>query len=570
MKILRLFVLLAPALVAPGVALAHGGSYSGPGTSAPGGAQVPPGTADPPASATRWETWWAANKEAFLRLNEQMREDVDPTSQAGGGAKPKPDKSAAELRRLRDEATRSALVPVFVEALSDESFEVRTAAAIALGKAGGTDGAKALREMSFKDKHKDVRDAAVLALGLLGRETDIPFLDARLRDDKDNPRHRAFAAFALGLIGGEDAAAALLAFAEGSPDKPSTFEREPAALVASTFVAMGLTGDARVLPTLRQALINPRFDDNIRAFVVLSLGRVKDRASLAEFGSLLAVERPTTKDVGLRRSAAIALGKMATAADAATVDVLCAAARNDPDENVRQFAAVSLGGIADATIKKRLEAMLGESPTAGRPFLALALAIAHDSDAAPAIRAALAKETDESTKSSYCIALGLLGDKEAAPLIEKQVEDRGRIWLQGYAALALGLLHHVESCDMLNARLMSDNDPRLRGNLAVALGLMHDPRSKNWLVATLKRADATVYERGGAAMGLGVLRLNEAVPEIVDVYRDKKEHEMVRAFAVVSLGLIADPSPVPKLSRFAIDNNYTLAIDPLNEVLTIL
>jgi HEAT repeat protein len=123
---------------------------------------------------------------------------------------------------------------------------------------------------------------------------------------------------------------------------------------------------------------------------------------------------------------------------------------------------------------------------------------------------------------------------------------------------------------MLNARLMSDNDPRLRANLAVALGLMHDPRAKNWLVATLKRPDATVYERGGAAMGLGVLRLNEAVPDIVDVYRDKKENEMVRAFAVVSLGLIADPSPVPKLSRFTIDNNYTLAVDPLNEVLTIL
>jgi len=570
MMTLRLVVLLGLAAAAPGAALAHGGGYSGPGGAAPGGPQVPPGTADPPAPATRWETWWAANKESFLRLNEQMREVVDPTSQGIGGPKAKPDKSAAELRRMRDDATRDALVPVFVEALADESFEVRTAAAIALGKSGGTSGGKALREMSMKDKHKDVRDAAVLALGLLGRDADIPFLDARLRDEKDNNRHRAFAAFALGLIGGEDAAASLLSFADGTPDKPSSFEREQPPLIASTFVAMGLTRDPRVLPTLRQALASPRFDDNVRAFVVLSLGRLKDRESLAEFGALLAVERPSSKDVGLRRSAAIALGRIATADDKGAVDALLAAARGDPDENVRQFAAVSLGAIADAPIKKRLEKMFDEAPTAGRPFLALALALAHDADAAPMIRDALRKETDESTKSSYCIALGLLGDKEAAPLMEKQVEDRGRIWLQGYAAIALGLLHHVESCDMLNARLMSDNDPRLRGNLAVALGLMHDPRSKNWLVATLKRPDATVYERGGAAMGLGVLRLNEAVPDIVGVYRDKKENEMVRAFAVVSLGLIADPSPVPKMSRFSIDNNYTLAIDPLNEVLTIL
>jgi hypothetical protein len=71
-------------------------------------------------------------------------------------------------------------------------------------------------------------------------------------------------------------------------------------------------------------------------------------------------------------------------------------------------------------------------------------------------------------------------------------------------------------------------------------------------------------------MAMGVLRMNEAVTDIVDVYRNKKEQDLVRAFSVVSLGLIADPSPVPKLARFAIDNNYSLAISPLNEVLSIL
>jgi len=149
------------------------------------------------------------------------------------------------------------------------------------------------------------------------------------------------------------------------------------------------------------------------------------------------------------------------------------------------------------------------------------------------------------------------------------VLDKGRVWLQGYAALALGMLHHFDSADMLNARLVAETDPRLRANLSVALGLIHDPRAKLFLEKTLKQKDATIYERGGAAMAMGVLRMNEAVMTIVDVYRNKKEQDMVRAFAVVSLGLIADPSPVPKLARFSIDNNYTLTVDPLNEVLTI-
>ncbi len=551
-------------------AFAHGGSFSPPGGGVPAGPQIPPGTADPPTPTTRWETWWAANKESYLRLAEQMRNDDDPTSRGLGGGKPKADVSAAELRKLRDDATRDALVPVFVEALSDESFEVRTAAAVALGKTGAAEGSKPLRETSVKDKHKDVRDSAVLSLGLLGRPIDIPFLDARLRDEKENPRHRAFAGFALGLIGGEDAAAALLRFAEGSPDKPPTFEHEPPALISSVFVAMGLTGDPRVAPTLRQALANPRYDENVHAFCVLSLGRMKDRESLADFGALLSQERPSQRDVGLRRSAAIALGRIAKAEDKTSVDALLGAANGDPDEMVRQFAAIAVGGIADDAVRTRLEKMFDDATAPARPFLALALALAHDVKAEPALVAALAKETDESTRSSYCIALALLGDREAAPLIQKQLDERGRVWLNGYAALSLGLLHYVEAADVLNQRLTTDNDPRLRGNLAVGLGLMHDPRSKAWLLATLKKQEGTVYERGGAAMALGVLRLDGAAPEIVNVYRDKGEKEMVRAFAVVSLGLIADPSPVPKLSRFAIDNNYTLAIDPLNEVLTIL
>jgi HEAT repeat protein len=528
--------------------------------------QVPPGPADLPATITRWETWWAHNKEFFLRLAEQMRVEDGPTSRGLSGEKPKGSESPQAVRARLDDAVRESLVPVFIEALDDESFEVRTSAAIALGKTGSKDGAKALREASVKDKHKDVRDSAVLGLGLLGNAGDIPFLFKVLRDEKQNQRHRSFAAFALGLIGGEDAATALLLFAEGEPDKPSTFAHEQPPLIASTFVAMGLTGDPRVLPSLRDALANPKFDDNVRAFVVLSLGRMKDRESLGEIGRMLVVE----KDAGLRRSAAIALGKIATAADKGAVDALVAEAKGAPDEMVRQFSAISLGGIADAAIKARLEKLFDDASAAGRPFLALSMAIAHDAAAAPILREALRKETDESTKASYCISLALLGDQEAAPLMEKQVEDRGRIWLQGYAAVALGMLHHGQSADMLNARLVTETDPRLRANLSVALGLMHDPRAKTFLVNTLRQKDATIYERGGAAMAMGVLRMDEAATDIVEVYRNKKEQDMVRAFAVVSLGLLADPSPVPKLARFSIDDNYTLSVDPLNEVLTIL
>jgi HEAT repeat protein len=560
---------LAALLVAaaPAAALAHGGSYAPPAGSVPGGSggpQVPPGTADPPAPATRWESWWASNKEYYLRLNEAMRTEDGPSSRGISGRAP--EESPAQARAKRDAAVRDSLGPLFVEALGDDSFEVRTAAAIALGKSGSADGSRPLREAAVRDKHNDVRDSALLGLGLLGRPTDIPFLDGVLNDEKQNTRHRSFAAFALGLIGGEDAAASLLMFADGRPDRPSTFAHEQPDLVASTYVAMGLTCDRQVLPALRAALANPRNDDTVRAFVVLSLGRMGDRESMGEIGRLLVV----AKDSGLRRSSAIALGRIARVTDTAALEALTNAATGDADDAVRHFSAISLGGMADAATAARLERLFPGATAYGRPFVALALAIAHDTKAAKAIRDALAAETDESAKAAYCMALGLLGDTESAPLVQQQVQDRGRVWLQGYAAIALGLMHHAESAEMLNTRLVTESDPRLRGNLAVALGLLHDPRAKEYLTKTLRRREGSVYERGGAAMALGVLRMNEAVPDLVDVWRDGKEQDLVRAFSVVALGLIADASPVPKLSRFAIDNNYTLSVSPLNEVLSIL
>ena len=106
-------------------------------------------------------------------------------------------------------------------------------------------------------------------------------------------------------------------------------------------------------------------------------------------------------------------------------------------------------------------------------------------------------------------------------------------------------------------------------NLAIALGLMHDPASRAYLRDTLKDG-GSIYERGSAAMALGVLRRNDAVPELIAVYENKRDQDMVRAFAVVSLGVLADPSPIPQLARFSIDNNYTIGMDPLNEVLSIL
>lgn len=559
---------LAPVLVVLGTAataLAHGGTFRGGTSGGPGG--PPPGPSDDPSPITQWETWWANNKYLHLEIADGMREATGAVTpgagDAAGGASGDPPKDAAEVRTERDSLIREALVPLFVESLTDDSYEVRSAAAIALGKTGDPAGVAPLQTAARKDGRQDIRDAAVIGLGLLGQAGSIPFLEEELGDEKGTTRHRSFAAFALGSIGGK-AAAKLLVDAVRLPGGELRHRGDPP-FFAACFIAMGFTGDDGVLPTLRAAGADRAYDEQVRAFAWLAIGRLGDRTSLPLF--VRALDDPGEK-MELKRAAAVALGRVARATDAEAVAVLFKTLHTEREPLVRHFAAVTLGTLADAAVCAELRKLLPASDDADRAFLALALGIAKDEAAAPLLRKALAAERDVSRRGAYAVALGLLRDAGARAVLEAQVADHGAIWPQGYAALAIGMARITASAPVLRKELEATNDPRLRSNLAVGLGLLHDPAARTWFFDTL-RSDGTLYERGGAAMALGLLRINEAVPVLVSILHDTKEKELMRAYALVALGILVDPADPPKLARYAIDNDYSLANDPLNEVLTI-
>lgn len=555
--VLPLFLVLAAALPA----LAHGGTYRGGNSGGPGG--PPPGPSDEPSPITQWETWWANNKYLHLRLGDGMRERQGATTPDGSGGKPGSAEDPVEVRLAQDRLVREAVVPVFLEALNDPSFEVRTAAAIALGKTGDPSGVEPLRRAAQKDEHGDVRDSALLGLGLLGQVRAIPWLDEVLRDEQAATRHRSFAAFSLGLIGGEDAATCLVGYMR----VPAGLRhRGDGPLLASCFLAMGFTGQDSVLPTLREACADSGFDDQVRAIVWLALGRMRDRESMKMMVSSLGSPR---QPVCLQRAAAVSLGRIAKAADAPAVAALLAAMRKDSDPLIRHFAATSLGTIANAATCAELRKEFESSDGPDRAFLALALGVARDESSAPALRKALAAERNESLRGALSIALGMIPDRGARAVLETQVKDRGSIWPQGYAALALGMARIHEAAPVLRTELEATNDPRLRANLAIGLGLLQDPAARKWFLKTL-RTKGTIYERGGAAMALGLLRVNEAIPSLVEVWRNTKdEMDLVRAYSIVALGILCDPSDPPKLARFTIDQDYSIRNDPLNEVMTI-
>src|SRR5262249_33617580 len=152
---------------------------------------------------TRWETWWTDNREDLLKVAERVDAGcalvVTPSA---GDALPPPD--AAKTRAAIAAASRSEVEPHLLAApIEADDFDVRCSAAIALGKLGQARDAHPLERAANRDVRGEVRRSALLALGLLGSQAELPFLcDVVEQRDRD-PDERAMAALGIGLLGGD-------------------------------------------------------------------------------------------------------------------------------------------------------------------------------------------------------------------------------------------------------------------------------------------------------------------------------------------------------------------------------
>jgi HEAT repeat protein len=105
-----------------------------------------------------------------------------------------------------------AAVPDVIEALKDEVWSVRQAAAKLLGEIGDVGALDGLFN-ALTDSYSDVRKAAAEALGKIGDSQAVPAL-LRVLSDDDNSDVRCTAAEVLGLIGDERGLAGLIAILE--------------------------------------------------------------------------------------------------------------------------------------------------------------------------------------------------------------------------------------------------------------------------------------------------------------------------------------------------------------------
>ena len=193
------------------------------------------------------------------------------------------------------------------------------------------------------------------------------------------------------------------------------------------------------------------------------------------------------------------------------------AALSDPDANVREAAAHSLGRLEDPR--------------------AIPALITATHDANPKVRAAafesLADFDDPRVVEPMLAAL-----KDSDP------EVRGR------AAQALGNFEDRRAVNPLIAAL-SDSSPDVRQAAAQSLGELQDPAAAGALATALR--DSRPDVRRAAAQSLGELELTTAPAALIAALKDPDAD--VRRAAAQSLGEIQDPNAVAALKASLTDSN---------------
>ena len=229
-----------------------------------------------------WQVWWQLNHPRYVGL-------------AGD---------------TKDADRRDVAMPALVAALrDDQDSDVLSASLIALGKVAvdhpNLDVLAALRA-HLPDGNQDVREAAILALGLSGIRAAAPDLASLLHDErpgrkliersKVGERARTFAAYSLGLLAQRtddpDAAdAALAALLLALDDKGLRVEDvltgvlNGVRLLAAIAIGLGLAGADSAADTLREIALETKSEVH-KGHLLVGLAMLDDKqaATIAEGG----------------------------------------------------------------------------------------------------------------------------------------------------------------------------------------------------------------------------------------------------------------------------------------------
>ncbi|MCA8948537.1 MAG: hypothetical protein KDE27_03495, partial [Planctomycetes bacterium] len=560
------------------------------------------------------------NKAPYLQLKQAVRRQGVITGGDDFWLGPGRRNDASDTLEPTQNQIREEILPALQRALAsteERDFDIISSCLVALAKIGqerpGLDLVETFRAR-LGAHNQEIRETAAVALGIAGVQNggaaQLELLSSLVAGravggGEARERTRAFAAYGLGLLAN---GTANLAIKRGAFDALSPLLASEDASGRNLQVAaihglslLGLDGSSEP----ERALLGDTLAC-LEAFYRLPLGAGSqlrqahcptaiakllgpDHERAADYRALFraALEGRLGKDKrsnhDLRRSAALALGRLGKPDDRELTDALLATYRDDKDAQTRYFSILALGQIGGAMNRDALLKTFDKARAIDRPWSALALGLLAFEAAERQSRQQQTPEPDRvlgdtlldafraekspDIRGALAIALGLARYLPAADALRQELGDRAT-WakeeLAGYFCIGLALMEDRGSKDAI-LQIVHDSPrlPLLLQQAAVALGKLGDKRAAADLVKMLEGTDGNLAKASAISGALGFIGDRGTVHPLVQLLSDESRSQLPRAFAAVALGGIADKEMLPWNSKLGIGTNYRAATETL-------
>ncbi len=603
--------------------LAHGGQYRGP-TMSPGrlvgpaspGATGPitggPGMAAVIPDATRWQVWWELNKDPYLRAPKIAFDPAAP-------------ENARKI--ITDKQKIDVIMPALKKALGQTSNQhVTSACMIALAKIGLDHPSFKILDVfrkRLKRGNQEIREVAALSMGISKQPAAIDDLAALLEDKPQGrrwvgranvgSRTRAFAAYGLGLIakGNDDADVKTKVYESLKRALNDKNLRDRDVLIAVLNGFRLLDPDPAkgakhrrllwsAIQTLEayQAVEVSKSRQMVKAHVPTAVARLMGRGTGTDrqrikkgYSGLFKSRRK--RHATLYQSTTIAMGRLLVpveehAAEGPHMKRMRAHLNKSRDELTKNFGLISMGQIGG---KDNLEHLLkvfrtGKRDTQGWAAIALGLMSFYAPKPDPgkvkptqagrdpvrvkigsALRKSLMRINNRDVRAAIALGLGLGGYTKAAPDMRELLKKYRKVpEFAGYIALGLALMNDKPSGKLIE-EIMADANrkPLLMTQTALALARLEHPGASITLRSILRTGSRfRTITLASASNAMGYLADPGNVKPLVGILADQTNNKLVRAFAAVALGSMAENDALTWSAWIAMNMNYSATVPTLS------
>jgi HEAT repeat protein len=284
-------------------------------------------------------------------------------------------------------------------------------------------------------------------------------------------------------------------------------------LVRATAVfALGKTKDQTITPLIKEIFRNDK-DFDVKNVSVLTLGILEDISSVSELKEILF----NTSDVSYSAIgcayAALALGYIKNKESIETLKEVFNPG-NKTNKETQCAALLSLGNSLDKSLIPSIATIMLDS------------------------------SRDKSVRAYAALALGRIKDPAALTELKKVSADKD-IQLRSSAVIAMGIIKSPESKKELINILVTDKSPEVRAYAAISLAQMGDKSVYEVILKSAKKSDYVA--QGLSVIALGILKNEEAVPELIEML--KKKNPSTYGPAIIALGLLKDKISLPVLIK---------------------